>query len=702
MYRRNMLLVAFGLSILPMPHSVIAAPYDQQIASMTNGAGGGVSDPLFRARWSLPSNGVIPKLESPQESAPADSGNSLATPAELAAQAQSKARSTARTTGPSQSTADKSAVRPASSGLPSYSTLPPSSATTTTTTTTRTTTAAPLTGTAPLSQQSGGLASQLTASKAQAVSPARMVSSTRSTPASSNSQPPIVRLILEPNATDQNSAGAKGMARPETSMSAQTAAASSQMNNMRLDRLDATNLLRPAMPEAPAEQARTATPENAAVSAPVTQLPLTTAVPATVIPATNNAVPMTSTAGPGAITVVPSTSDSVSGPANPPLQTTISPSTDLVESKATESSNAPENSKIIEAGVSVWDSANISRIVEHLVDLNFANSKQAQDLDKKVQHFSSKTSRALAGAKDALNQSFVYEGTDPSQRMGKLVLNDEAKVRDHVTAEYERQKYVDKIHSQIISSLSQIATGLGTADSVRKAQIIDSGVKSLSNLVGAEQADKALISLTSWLSSAKVPETVFDKPAWDTMERDSKLETILRGAFEKDAVISEVRKRVNRYANPGKLKSGTSRTVETTLTMASWLAPGWTIPIAAEAALDGFIAATGGTEESKIEKELIYDKRIQSRLKVLSTEASLALDNYRFALVTKNPPLLTFSEALIADMANDKIADEVLGDQVDANKQLAQRSIPEIKESKDPATTRGSKVKKIVRTLKEL
>jgi len=672
MYRRNSLLVALGLSILPMPYTAIGAPADQQsqqIASVANAPSSGVSDPLFRARWSLPSNGVIPKLESPKESGKTQSDADFATPAELAAHGPSKPKPTSEAASPdlnSKSTGTAAAAVPASSSpLPRPTPKPP-------------------------------------------------------TPTSK--QPPVVRLILQPNTTDQKPSSGSVWERMQ-----QESVKPSQGNGQTppppgIQRPDATNLLRPEMPEVPVNQSRSSIPasnadllKSAKTKAPglveSTQSGYGTASSAEAsstasflaIPST--AGTLSATPSPDALTAVESVSPA--SVEHPSTAATVSVPRELTatEQSTTASDStavAPEGTKVIEAGVSLWDSANISKVVEHLVDLNFVNSKEAKDLDKKVQHFSSKPVRAFASAKDALNQSFVYEGTDPSQRMGKLVLEDKAKIRDHVTAEYERQKYVDKIHSQIISALSQIATGLGTADSVRKAQIVDSGVKSLSNLVGAEQADKAMISLTSWLSSAKVADSVFERPAWDTMERDSKLESVLRGAFEKDPVISAVKKRVNRYANPGKLKSGTSRAVETTLTMASWLAPGWTIPIAAEAALDGFIAATGGTEESKIEKELIYDKRIQSRLKVLSSEASLALDNYRFAVVTKNPPLLTFSEALIADMSNDNIAEEVLGGQVDANKQLAQQAIPEIKESKVPEPPKGTKVKRIVRTLKDL
>jgi hypothetical protein len=339
---------------------------------------------------------------------------------------------------------------------------------------------------------------------------------------------------------------------------------------------------------------------------------------------------------------------------------------------------------IIESGISVWDTANIDRVLETLVDSHFTNSKEAQALDKKVDHFSKAPAKAVAIVKDSLNTSMRIGGTDPSSRGGRIVLDENLKITDKATAEYERQRYVDKIHSHIVSALAEVAMGLGTEDPARRTQIIDAGYKSLSSLVGDDKAKNTVQGLTTWLSRIPVSDETFKKPIWDTIERETKLETVLKAALAKDSVVAEVRRRVYRYAHPGKLKSGTSKVVEGTLATVSWLSPGFAIPIGAEVALDAYIAATGGSEEAKLEKEIIYDKRIQSRLKVLDQEATLALDNYRFAIVTKNPSLLVFSEALIADMANEHVANEVLVGQVitgDVKKQT-QQVIPGIKESK--------------------
>jgi hypothetical protein len=358
-----------------------------------------------------------------------------------------------------------------------------------------------------------------------------------------------------------------------------------------------------------------------------------------------------------------------------------------VSQKEVVNAGAP---KVIEAGVSVWDASNVSKLVESLVDSHFASSKTAQDLDKNVQHFKSPTQKVIASTKDSLNRSLGTSGNDPSARAGKLALGENTKARDKSSAEYQRQKYVDTVHSQVVASMAQIAMGLGTEDLARRDQILKSGMKSLTTLVGEVHAQQTLGSLKTWLANVKLPAGTFEKPVWDTMEREVKLEAVIKAALAKDEVVAEIRKRLYKYAHPSKVSSISSKVVSTSLNTVAIISPGFAIPIGAEAALDAYIAATGGSEEAKLEKELIYDKRIQSRLKVLDQEATLALDNYRFALVTKNPSLLVFSEAVISDMTSEPVANQILIGQVapGQSKEIAE-NLPGISESEQPKEKSG-------------
>lgn len=585
MFKRSLLSLALGLSLVQMSPTALAADGDKALLAAANGLSGtGADTTLYRARWSLPSCGTLKPITTTTTQAKEDSDDDLPTPASVEAAAKKAAPK-------------KAASKPA------------------------------------VVDSAAQAASSMHAIPANSVAPANMIKNTAQTAAVPVSKPqvvrsqsmqegPIVRLNISPVAIDEE----------QTATQAPQAVQTANTNR------------------APVNPSNLVQPQEQTSSAP---LPGSAPIPGAQ-PSVENAIRR----APGKTAAKGDTQASIEG--------------------------TSESPKVIQLGVSVWNNANISKIVEQLVDMHVTQSPEAQALDKKVEHFRSPTARTVAGVKDALNQSFIYQGTDPSQRMGKLVLDDKAQIRDHTTAEFERQKYVDKIHSQVVSSLAQIAMGLGTADQTRRNTIIESGRKSLSDLVGEDEAISAVHNLTAWLNGLKVSDSVFNQRAWDTIERDSKLESVIRAALEKDPVVAEIRHRINRYANPGKVKSATSKVVDMTLNTSAWLAPGFAIPIAAEAALDGYMMATGGTEESKIEKELVYDKRIQSRLRVLNSEASLALDNYRFAQVTHNLPLLTFSEAVITDMANESVAKKVFQtENLAINRSPVKNVVPGIVESQD-------------------
>jgi hypothetical protein len=333
--------------------------------------------------------------------------------------------------------------------------------------------------------------------------------------------------------------------------------------------------------------------------------------------------------------------------------------------KSISETGKPADTKFMSAGVEFWDSANLSKIIEQLVDHHFATSPEARKLDQQVAHFRSGTQRFITASKDQLNYTFEYRGLGPSEKAGQLILDNKTKIKDAASAEFERQCYVDRIHTQIVSAMMQIAMGMGiTGDAKRSAEVTSAGYKSLETLVGTDQAQKTMHTLRSWLDNISVPESTFARTPWDTIERNAKLEQIIAGALQKDPVVGEIRKKLEKYAHPGKVKKYSTQAIETTLNLVSWAAPGIIIPVSTGVALNAYVFGTGGPEESKLRKELIYDKRVQSRLQVLDREATLAIDNYRFAQVSHNAPLLSLSEAVIADMASRPVASKVLIGQV--------------------------------------
>jgi len=352
---------------------------------------------------------------------------------------------------------------------------------------------------------------------------------------------------------------------------------------------------------------------------------------------------------------------------------------------ATETDNVGTTGKqngkiIISGGVSVWDGDfDVDRIVNHLLETHFENSKEGKKLDEQVKHHSGLGHRAIAVAKDGLYETFQYQGIEPSMRGGKLVLDSpDFKVRNKAWADYVRQRYIDKIHAQVVTSLMQIAEGIGNSESERGTKAIATGKDELCALVGEEEADRAVKALTQWLNSANVPYANFAQTPWNTMERTKKLEEILTAAIKHDQVIIAITKRVEKYAHPGEFQHRSSQIIQTTLNGVALLDPFYISSLVAACMEVGYKLGTGGSEENKLERELLFDKRIQSRLKVLTQEASLALDNYRYALITKNPPLLAFSQEVVQNLTgNPKTCNFISAQDRDA----ANSFIPEMKES---------------------
>ncbi len=350
--------------------------------------------------------------------------------------------------------------------------------------------------------------------------------------------------------------------------------------------------------------------------------------------------------------------------------------------------------KLISGEISAWDGPfNVDRIVNHLLDTHFENSPEGQKLDKQVKRHAGLGHRALAVTKDSFQYAIEYQGIGPSTRGGKLVLDSpDLKIRNKAWADYVRQKYIDKIHAQVVSSLMQISEGIGNSESDHGAQTIAAGKAELAALVGSEEAEKAVKALTLWLNNTNFSYATFAQRPWNTMERSKKLEEVLTAAVNHDPVIAAVTKRVNKYANPGTLQLRSSQVIQPALNLCSLLSPGYIGTAIAEPLLVGYKIGTGGSEENKLEREMLFDKRIQSRLKVLNQEASLALDNYRYALITKNPPLLAFSQEVVENLTGSSNSLNSAGvHDVD----VPDSFVPEIKESEQRKIKDMSKLSKV-------
>jgi hypothetical protein len=313
-----------------------------------------------------------------------------------------------------------------------------------------------------------------------------------------------------------------------------------------------------------------------------------------------------------------------------------------------------------DASITTMDAQNaIANRVDQLLDTALERDPQTKVLNQAVSHYRTKTQVVVAEAKDTADYLIPYRGFGPSSEAGDIILDEQVKLKSRASAEYAKQRHIDDTHIKVVSNMMQVAMGMGNPDKTKGAQSLADGYATLKELVGAEEADRTLSMLKSWMLELDVPATIYSQGAWDVKERQDKLKTVLSTALEQDAVLHEITKRVHKYNHKSKFARASAHIVESVLGAAS-LTPTFVGP-AAKTALVAFVMATGGPESCKLLKELYLDKRFESRWKVLNEEAHMALENYHIAMLTHNPVLLACSESLIDQMAGEETVKTVFG-----------------------------------------
>lgn len=304
----------------------------------------------------------------------------------------------------------------------------------------------------------------------------------------------------------------------------------------------------------------------------------------------------------------------------------------------------------------------IDQRLNKLVDCALKNNSQMDKLDKAVAHYRTTTQKTVAVSKDLAEYVFDYQGFGPSSEAGDIVLGEKLKIKSRASAEYARQQLVDSTHCQVTSGTMELAMGLGMADKSRGRQIASSGYDQLKSMVGEEEATKTKELIVALCQDINIPDSVYNKNIWSTSERQKKQDMLLSKAISNDPVLQEITKCVHKYNKHSKVSSTASHLLQPTLSLAS--AAPFFIGTAAIGALITFVAATGGSEQGKIVKELYLDKRCQSRTKVLNEDIHMALDNYELGMVTHNPALIACAESMIGQLVGADTVEEVLGQAV--------------------------------------
>lgn len=297
--------------------------------------------------------------------------------------------------------------------------------------------------------------------------------------------------------------------------------------------------------------------------------------------------------------------------------------------------------------------------MDKLLETALERDENTKSIDMAVSHYRKKSQIVIAETKDAFDYMIPYRGFGPSAEAGDIILGEKLKMKSRASAEFARQKNIDETHLKVTTCMFQVAMGIGMADRERGEEIVDSGMKSLKELVGEEEAEKTAKMLEQFKENFTVPDSVYEQKIWDVAQKQSKQNQIFKASLEEDPVVKEIKKRIHKYNHKSRLSMVTSQVVQTGLGVAA-LTPSFIGP-GAKAALLTYVMATGGPESCKLLKELYLDKRFESRCKVISEEAHMAVDNYQMALMTRNPVLLACSESLLGQMIGEMGVKEIMG-----------------------------------------
>lgn len=304
----------------------------------------------------------------------------------------------------------------------------------------------------------------------------------------------------------------------------------------------------------------------------------------------------------------------------------------------------------------------LTKMSYRLTEANLDRNPQVKVVEKAVTRYKRAHERAIATSKDALDKLVCYRGFGPSSQAGDVLLEDKLKLDNLQAAEFVRQKQVDDAHISTVQILMHLATGVGNADPDRRKKIMESGIAELTKQVGEDEAKQALDELKSWSRMVRVAPEVYEKNFWDPLELEAKQKLVVESALKSDPVFIKVKQKLGKYNHKSKFTMAASHVIEGTLGVAA-MVPNIMGP-AAQIALTVFETSTGGPEEAKLIKEIYLYKRLESRSKVLSKKAQIALHNYQLGVASKNPLQIAFAQAMISEMAGADTVQEVFGHSV--------------------------------------
>jgi len=294
-----------------------------------------------------------------------------------------------------------------------------------------------------------------------------------------------------------------------------------------------------------------------------------------------------------------------------------------------------------------------STILSDLIDAANKRDPKVQRSTAEVNKYGEKIFLFKTQASDAINSVFMHKGVSVSSEAGDVILDEKLKLNGLGAAKLLNEKLRDELELQVIASTLELASAIGSAEPTNSD--IDEATKQLATLVGDENANKARIALANQMAG------LVSAPAgkvWSVPQLEHRVQTAVQAAAINDRIADDIRHDVHKYNTHTSTILGAHRFLRTALCIAS-LSPNAIGP-AAQGLLFGYVLMTGGSEQSKLLKELYMDKRLESRATALREESHLAFDNYRVGVLTKNKVLASVSEQLLGKLTTPVMAHQLL------------------------------------------
>ncbi len=286
------------------------------------------------------------------------------------------------------------------------------------------------------------------------------------------------------------------------------------------------------------------------------------------------------------------------------------------------------------------------------------SAKQTPDAKKyaeAVASFSKHRANVRARASDAVNSVFMFKGITTSTEAGNTILDEKLQLTSVGSAKYAKQKFEDDAELKTVTNLLQMASALGNPSKPGAQGQIEEAKEELTKIAGAQSAERAYSTMKAFAEQASVNS---QPPNWTVSKTQNKIQAGIQSAALHDPIVDDIKADIHHFNKHSRSALIAHSVLRVTLSVTS-LAPNVVGP-ASQALLFGYVVLTGGSEQSKILKELYMEKRLTDRASLLREEMHLAFHNYELGTLTKNPALTECSKMLVARMTDSKTAENLL------------------------------------------